>query len=253
MHHSYSHRLPLALLALFAAGCDLDPINVGDSFRDGESSQSSGDEQPPIEPPDAETSGDAPPPIEPPDAETSGDAPPPIEPPDAETSDEEQPPSEPPSNPLHAAFVACAFNLVWTQVDGQGAGLALETGQVADLSESTVGFAPTWNNSIAFPSAFGKSALALELLEIDPFSGAYLIGAQVKSDSYVLTLPPLYVEPWDPYVLVDPLVETPNGHGVATWTSLIDNSQELIDIRWGLVVDVNGGDNPACEAIPWYP
>ena len=248
MQSTYSHALTFSLVTLFTAGCSLGSIEVGGGFRDGEeegsdADVSSGDEGTG----DASSSGTI---------SSSGDQPVeeplPEEPLPEEPLPEEPLPEEPPidaEGPLHVAFTDCAFNLVWTKSPhyNQGRGLGADT--VAAKEGATLAFEPDDLNSWVFPGIVGPAALKLELVEIDAVTGEYVLGGQVVSENEVMKLPTLRIDPANPIVLIDATVQDPAGVGLATLTSLVDDSQTVIPFQWGLVVDLNGGANPACEPL----
>lgn len=227
-------------VALLAGACILDAVDVGDSFTGG---------APADEPPGAPTTG-APLPDLPVPGDTS-DLPddPPADPP---------PPSDPPpgdplldkGGKLHTALDGCAFNLVWTKGPQYNQGTGLAPDHVAAHDETSLEFLPSDLNAWVFPGVFGASVLRLRLLGIDETTGEHVLGGEVLGPEAVLTLPPLRFDPAQPIVLTDATVQDPASQGPGLLTSLVDGTETVLDdFAWGLVVDLNGGSNPACAPI----
>ena len=248
MRSTYSLALTCSLVTLFTAGCSLGSIEVGGGFRDGEEEGSDADVSSGDEGSGDEGMGDA----SSSDASSSSGDQPVDEPLPDEPVPDEPVPDEPPidaGSPLHAALADCAFNLVWTKSPHYNQGRGLTTDLVAAEEGATLAFEPDDLNAWVFPGIVGPAALKLELLEIDAVTGEYVLGGQVVSENEVLKLPTLRIDPANPIVLIDATVQDPAGVGLATLTSLVDDSETVIPFQWGLVVDLNGGPNPACEPL----
>jgi hypothetical protein len=238
--------LTLALTTLLATACDLTARDGDGGFRDGDDPQDEEDtlEEAPSDPPSEEDA-----PSDPPSEEDA-----PSDPPSEEDAPSD-PPSEPPADeapvdPLVGALGDCAFNLVWTKGPHYNQGTGLTPEMVATHDADTLEFQPSDLNAWVFPGVHGASVLRLDLLGVDGDTGEYILGGAVTGAEAVLTLPELRLDPAAPTVLVDATVQDPASTGPAVLTSLLDDSQTVLEgFTWGLIVDLNGGPNPACNPI----
>ena len=247
--YSSSNGLTFSLVALLVGGCSLGSVAVSGGFRDGEEeggeSQSSGEEKGGGDTSSGDTSsGDT----------SSGDTSS-----GADTTDEtasssggalpeDEPPVDP-GGPLHAAFLGCAFNGIWTEQnpsDG-GNGRGFEISDVAFQDDTRLEFVADSLNFWVL-GMVGDSSVQLELLEIDAVTGEFVIAAQVVSEVQLLTLPTIRIDPADPFLLYDAVPQDPAAAGMATMKYLEDNTEASYEQRWGLTVSLNASTNPACEA-----
>ena len=248
-------RTPTTLsFFILLAACELDLADREKGFREGEpDDQQQNDDPPQDDPPPNDPPQDDPPPNDPPQDDPPPNDPPPNDPPPNDPPPNDPPQDDPPADddgPLHTALTDCVFNLVWTKGPHYNLGTGLTLDQVASYDADSLEFLPSHLNAWVFPGVHGESVLSLDLLGVDAVTGEYILGGKVTGPEAVLALPELRLDPAAPIVLTDATIQDPASTGPAVLTSLLDDSETVLEgFTWGLIVDLNGGPNPACEPL----